>query len=197
MADRMRVWALLPPLVLLLTVFAESLLAEKVKPLNPDCDVCPVVIGYDGEEARDILGKEGIGLLLKLTWFEQKTSKIDLDGVRKTGSEREGDEGYELLVLSYKHMISINSIKDGAVIKIQTDVQHLTPGGVTGAWAPEIYLTPPRYAEIEKNDTLDMAWDKVKTGSMYEYINKHNADGPVFKENLRKMILYVLQVVTA
>lgn len=196
MANRMRSWLLLLPLVMLI-VFAERVLAEKVKPLNPDCDVCPVVISYDGEEARGILGKEGIRLLLKLATIEQKTSKIDLDGVRKTGSERDGDEGYELLVLSYKHMISINSIKDGAVIKIQTDVQHITPGGVTGAWAPEIYLTPPQYAEIEKNDTLGMAWDKVKDGSLYGYINKFSADGPVFKDNLSKMILYVLKAVTS
>jgi hypothetical protein len=195
MAHRMKLrWLIL--LLILLIVFPGGILAEKVKPLNPDCDVCPVVISYEGEEARGILGKEGVALLLKLSTIKEKTSKIDLDGVKKTGSERDGNEGYELLVFSYKHMISINSIRDGAVVKIQTDFQNLNSGGGANSWAPEIYLTPPSFAAIQKDDDLKTAWDKVKNSTLYEYINTSNANGPVFKDNLRKMILYVLEAVT-
>lgn len=177
-----------------LIFFPEIIFAERVKPLNPDCDVCPVVICYEGEEARRILG--GLNSVVKLSALEEKTSKIDLDGVRKTGSEKDADEGYELLVFSYKHLISINSIHDGAVIQIKTDHQNLSPKGSLDTWAPEIHLRPPDFARINKTDSLDAAWNKFKEGSLYSYVNRNNTDHGVFTDNLRKMILYVLDSVT-
>ncbi|MDX9786052.1 MAG: hypothetical protein RBT11_04735 [Desulfobacterales bacterium] len=182
--------------VVLLIIFPESLFAERVKPLNPDCDVCPVVICYEGEEAKRILGKEAVNLLLKLTNLEQKTNKIDLDGVKNTGSETDSDEGYELLVFSYNHLISINSIFDKAVIQIKTDPRSLSPEGISTAWSPEIHLRPPGFVVIDKTDDLETAWHKVKEGSLYQYINKDGAPHHMFKDNLGKMILYVLKTVT-
>lgn len=177
-----------------LIFFPGEIFAERVKPLNPDCDVCPVVICYEGEEARRILG--GVYSLMKLSALEEKTSKIDLDGVRKTGSEKDADEGYELLVFSYKHLISINSIHDKAVIQIKTDHQNLSPKGNLDTWAPEIHLRPPAFAQINKTDSLDAAWDKFKEGSLYSYVNRNNTDHGVFADNLRNMFFFILESVT-
>ena len=40
----------------LLFIISTFAFAESVKSLYPDCEVCPVVISYDGDEARNILG---------------------------------------------------------------------------------------------------------------------------------------------
>jgi hypothetical protein len=180
----------------LLFVFPGSVLGEKVKPLNPDCDVCPVVICYDGEEAKGILGKEGAKLLLKLSTIQKKISKIDLDGVKKPGSENEDNEGYELLVFIYPNMIAINFISDSSAIKIQTDSKNLAPDGVTRAWAPEIYLSP-HYAPIKKDDDIKTAWGKVKESSLYQYVNNNKKEDRIFNNNLRELILHVLKAVAS
>jgi hypothetical protein len=46
--------------------------AESVKPLNPDCVVCPVVISYDGSEAKKILGDNAAQQILNLGKIKQK-----------------------------------------------------------------------------------------------------------------------------
>jgi hypothetical protein len=77
-----------------------------------------------------------------------------------------------------------------------TDSQNLGPGGVPSVWAPEIYLTPPGSAQIEKNDDLRTAWDKIKEGELYRYINSNSMDHGVWNDNPRNMILSVLKAVT-
>lgn len=165
----------------LMFIFPALSFAENVKPLNPECAVCPVVISYEGDEARKILGQEGIKLLLKLKEIDQKTSKIDLDGVRKNGSEFGSDEGYELLVIAYKHKVVINSIQDKSSLTVLTDHEK-----------HEIRLKNDDI-RIGKDDDLEMAWAKVKTGKLYEHINGMGmAD---WNENLSKIIYVALKAV--
>ena len=170
--------------------------AEVVKPLNPDCDVCPVVISYGKDETKKILGTKGMHLLSLLKKIDSKTSKIDLDGLKKPGSEKDSDEGYELLVFSYKHLVAINSIKDKTTIKIKTDFKNLRPDNISSTWAPEIQLTPPQFSQIEKNDDLETAWEKIKIGMLYQYINNYSMDHNTWTENLRKTLIFVLDEVT-
>ncbi len=183
--------------LMLFIILSTNAFAEKVKLLNPDCDVCPVVICYDGDEAKSILGKAGIQFLLKLKDIDQKTIKIDLDGLQKIGSENDSDQGYELSVRSYKHLISIRSIRDGALIKIKTDYKNLSAEGALNVWSPEIQLKPRTHAQIEKEDDLETAWIKIKESRLYQYINNNSENHSLWNKNLSKMILYVLEAVTA
>ena len=57
-------------------------------------------------------------------------------------------------------------------------------------------MRPPLHNAIDKEDDLETAWDKVKNGLLYQYINNGSMDHVVWKDNLRKMILYVLKAVT-
>jgi hypothetical protein len=192
---RLKLWLVISFLALFI-IFPLNVFAERVKPLNPDCDVCPVVICYDGDEAKGILGKAGIQLLLKLKEIEKKTIKIDLDGLKKIGSEKDSDEGYELLVFGYKHLISINSIRYGAVIKIRTDYRNLNSEGVSNSWTPEIHLKPDNNIQIEKDDDLETAWNKFKKSPLYHSINNNSMDHSGWTDNLRKMVLHVLENLT-
>lgn len=166
---------------------------EKVKPLNPNCDVCPVVISYNHAETRNILGKTGKDKILKLRAIEEKTVKIDLDGLKKIGSENDSDYGYELLVFVYQHMIAINSIPDGSSIKLKTDFNDLIRHQNMDQWNPEIQLSPSNRYEIEKSDTLDAAWSKMKKSRMYDFIN-NSIDQEHWERNLGKFLMMILDV---
>lgn len=186
------------PCLLLLLVYPAGVFAEKVKPLNPDCDVCPTAICYEGNEARELLGMDGMRLLLKLKSenLDQKTNKIDLDGKKPIGLEKDPDEGYELLVFSYKHLVAINSLQDTSTIKIETDFQNLKPGDDSNTWMPEIQLMPPNSDAIQKTDDLETAWKKMKASRLYIVVNHNSNDHKVWKENLSKTIRKVLEAVT-
>lgn len=183
--------------LMLFIILSANAFAEKVKPLNPDCDVCPVVICYDGDEAKRILGKAGIQFLLKLKDIGQKTIKIDLDGLQKIGSENDSDQGYELTVYGYKHLIAINSIRGGGTIKIKTDYKNISAEGASNAWAPEIHLTPRTYNQIEKEDDLEIAWEKFKESRLYQYINNNSESHSLWNKKLSKMVLYILEAIAA
>lgn len=190
MSDKIFLKCILAGLLLLVLqpVFSH---AEKVKPLNPDCDVCPIVICYENAEARDLLGKEGKSLLLKLNSLEQKKIKIDLDGLKIVGSEKDDDDGYELSISGNKFSITINSIMDHSSIQIKTDFNNLISRNKHSIWAPEIHLRPRN--AIEKNDNLESAWEKMKSSTIYQHINGGGMDHGTWNNNLKKTILYVLE----
>lgn len=156
--------------LLCIVLFSPTVLsAEIVKPLNPDCAICPVVISFEGKEAKKLLGNGGKALILKLSNIENKTFKIDMDGVRKPGSEIDSNKGYELLVSVYPDFIAINCIQDESSIKIETDHKQLK-AGTSDSWSPEIQLGSAE-AKIQKDDDLEIAWEKVKMGKLYQYIS--------------------------
>ncbi len=163
--------------------------AEKVKPLNPDCDVCPVVISYDSEESRNLIGETGKNLISKLTNIKEKTVKIDLDGIKKTGSEKDGDDGYELVIFVYQHMVAINAVRDGSSIKLKTGFNHLITHQALDQWNPEIQLTPSDAHAIERSDPLALAWAKMRKSRMYDFIN---SSGDKWEQNLGQFLLMVL-----
>ena len=83
------------------------------------------------------MGFEGKRWLLKLKNRDtsQKTHKIDLDGVKAVGTENDPNQGYELLCISYKHSVVVNSLQDSSSIKINTDYKRLdSAGGASNAW---------------------------------------------------------------
>ena len=173
----------------IVTAFA---FAEKVKPLNPDCEVCPVAISYDGDEARNLLGKDGMSQIMKLDKIEKKTRKIDLDGTKMIGTEKDRDDDYELKVIIYKHLIVINSLQDGSSIKIKTDLNKSELHRDMNKWNPEIQLMSSGGNEIRKTDNLDLAWEKMKDSSIYGYAN-NSIDHRKWNNNFREFVLNVLE----
>ncbi len=170
--------------------------AERVKPLNPDCAACLVVISYEGSEAKEILGTEGQSLIQKLEAISSKKSiKIDLDGKKKPGSGESKDQDYELLVFIYPHLIAINAIKDSSTLKIKTDLNSLKLYKDLNKWNPEIQIIPPNGLEISQSDSLDIAWLKCNASMIYEYVNG-NSDHEEWNENFRAFILNILKVAT-
>ncbi len=175
----------------IVTTFA---LAERVKPINPGCESCPVAISYDGDEARNILGKDGMSLIMKLDKNEKKKRKIDLEGVKAIGTEKDSDDGYELLVIVGKDAIAINSIQDLSSIKIKTDFDDSELHRDLNKWNPEIQLLLSRSHGIRKTDNLDSAWEKMKDSNIYRHVN-NSIDDTNWNNNLRKFILNVLKAV--
>ena len=168
--------------------------AERVKPLNPDCETCPLVISYDGDEARNLLGKDGMSQIMKLEKIEKKRRKIDLDGLKVIGTEKDSDEGYELLVIVYKHLIVINSLQDGSSIKIRTDFSEPELHRDMNQWNPEIQLLLSGVNEIKETDNLALAWEKMKDSCIYGHVN-NSIDHRKWNKNFRAFVLNVLEAV--
>ncbi|WP_321491872.1 hypothetical protein [uncultured Desulfobacter sp.] len=130
-----------------------------------------------------------MNLILGLKDIKEKTLKIDMDGVKNTGSDKDEDDGYELLIFVYQHMIAINSIPDGSSIKLKTGFKNLIKDQNINPWNPEIELSPSNEHNIEKTDQLDVAWSKMRQSSMYNFINSGEK---TWGQNLGKFLLMVL-----
>lgn len=166
--------------------------AETVRPLNPDCEECPVVISYSSEETRTILGNEGQALLMDLeTVFPKKSLKIDIDGKKEPGTEESTDNDYELLVFFYPRIIVMTSTQDSSSIKLNTD--YATLKQKKGKWNPELELMATEEHEITSRDTLPIAWIKISNSRIYEYINR-NKDEKNWNENLQGFVLNILKI---
>lgn len=171
--------------------------AETVKPLNPDCEVCPVVISFGSNETKTMLGQEAVDLLRKVIALGERTTKLDLDGMLKPGSDADSDSGYELTVNAYRHLVSIRSIDDGATIKLRTDYRNIGKDGVPASWSPEIQLNAPSHNQIERTDDLDAAWRRFDESMLAYYINGSHPDRTPSKQKLGSFIIGVLQAIVA
>ncbi|MBI9092072.1 MAG: hypothetical protein JEZ12_22900 [Desulfobacterium sp.] len=170
--------------------------AERVKPLNPDCAACLVVISYEGSEAKEVVGTEGQSLILKLDAISSpKSIKIDLDGKKKPGPGDSNDPDYELLVYIYPHLIAINAIKDSSTLSIKTDIKSLKSFKDQNKWNPEIQIATSQGLDISRSDTLDIAWLKCNASMIYEYVNG-NSDHKEWNGNFRTFIIDILKVAT-
>ncbi len=172
-----------------------SVFAEKVKPLNPDCDVCPVVIAYEGDEAKNILGEKIKQQILKLSKMQKKVLKIDLDGIKPVGSEHDNNKGYELIVYTYPHLISISTVQDSSNIKIQTDYQSLKSNMDINKWSPKIELMPSNDLAIDREDSLETAWSKMRLSIIYSYIN-NNIDHRKWDNAFKKFLGNIISLAT-
>ena len=177
-----------------LFIVTSSAFAERVKPLNPDCETCPVAISYEGDEARNILGKDGMSLIMQLGKIEKKIRKIDLEGDKTIGTEKDSDDGYELLVIVSKDTIAINSIQDLSCIKIKTDFDDSELQRDINKWNPEIQLLLSRAYGIRETDNLDSAWEKMKQSDIYWHVD-NSMDDTEWNNNFRNFILNVLEAV--
>jgi hypothetical protein len=171
--------------------------AETVKPLNPDCEICPVVIFFDSNETKAMLGQEAVDLLRKVIAIGERTTKLDLDGMLRPGSDADSNSGYELTVNAYRHFVSIRSNDDGATIKLKTDYRNIGKEGVPGAWSPKIQLSAPSHNQIERTDDLDVAWRRFDESMLAYYINGSHPDRTPSKQKLGSFIIGVLQAIAA
>ncbi len=132
------------------------------------CDICPGQIHYGPDAAREILGPEGLKLVLKLR--RNKETKIDLDGVLRNGSEEDGNAGYELVITSGQNVIDIKDMHDKSYLLIVTDRLSARQTGTLDTWRPEIYLQSRISERIDRGDSLRLAWDKFKKSNIYQWV---------------------------
>ena len=131
-------------------------------------------------------------MIMRINGTGKMTRKIDLDGHKGIGTEKDSDDDYELLVFVYKDKIAINSIQDGSSINIKTDLNEAESHRDINKWNPEVQLILSREYEIKKSDTLDLAWEKVKGSSIYEYAN-NSLDHRKWNNNLSTFLSQVLE----
>jgi len=163
--------------------------AEDIKNYS-DCDVCPGAIHYGSEEAKKILGPAVFRLASRLK--EDKTIKIDMDGVLKNGSEKDPDAGYEIKIWG-TDILFIKSIIDGSLIQIVTDKLNTGQAGSFDNWQPEIYLDSRPSQEIDLEDSVKVAWTKMKASNIYRWVapGKYAINWPSM---LKKKILEAMQL---
>jgi len=132
------------------------------------CDICPGQIHYGPEEAREILGSEGLKLVTKL--HRNKAVKIDLDKVRENGTEEDSDEGYELVITSGQNVIDVKDIHDNSYVLIVTDHFSARGAETLDGWRPEIYLQARQADRIDREGSLREAWDKFEKSNIYQWV---------------------------
>ncbi len=166
--------------------------AEYVKALNPSCDVCPVVIAYNGQESRAILGEKGLTAVRNIEKaFPKKAVMIDIDGIKAPGPEIGNRDGYEIRVFIYPHLIVMSTIQDASALKIHTDYQNLVTDPL--AWRPEIHLSPAKKIQINMTDSLEDAWVKFGLTRIHSHVNDQ-VQNAKWEEKLAAFIIENLMI---
>lgn len=158
-----------------------------------DCDVCRGGIHYGPDEAKVILEKECLDLFVLLE-DAAKTIKLDLDGVLKTGSKDTPDSGYEIKIWGVSPFF-IKDLRDGSMILITNSVNDPARGPTMENWKPEIYLYASKSNEIDLKDSMDIAWEKIKSSGIYFWISSEN-EGNQWNASFKKKILETLKLMT-
>jgi len=159
---------LLGPIFLVIAIFITPFAhAEDVQTYG-GCDICPGQIHYGPDDAREILGPEGLKLVLRLK--RNKETKIDLDGVLKNGSQEDSEKGYELVISSGQNVIDIKDMHDKSYLLIVTDHLSARQTGALDTWRPEIYLQSTPSDRISRDDSLKVAWDKFEKSNIYQWV---------------------------
>ena len=151
-------------IAILITSFAY---AEDVQTYG-GCDICPGQIHSGPDEAKEILGPEGLKLVSKLRM--NKETKIDLDGVLKNGSQEDSAKGYELVITSGQNVIDIKDMHDKSYLLIVTDHLSARQTGTIDTWRPEIYLQSRVSERIDRGDSLRLAWDKFEKSNICQWV---------------------------
>ena len=155
------------------------------------CEICPGQIHYGPDEAREILGPEGLKLVLKLT--RNKETKIDLEGALKNGSQEDNDTGYELVISSGQNVIDIRDLHDKSYALIVTDRFGAWKTGTTDSWHPEIYLQARISDRIDRDDSLALAWDKFEKSNIYQWMGLKE-DETIWRGLLGKKLLEAISL---
>jgi hypothetical protein len=177
-------------IALFLPIF--SLYAEDNKNYA-NCDICHGGIHYGPEEAKEILGKECFDLIALLR-DQLKTVKIDLDGDLKNGSRETPDTGYEIKAWGADPFY-IEDLRDGSIILISSQTADLGQASTFGSWWPEIYLYASESDEIDLKDSMDVAWEKMKSSAIYFWVMSEN-ENMEWNGLLKARMLKVLKLIT-
>jgi len=178
------------PVLLCLILCAASAFGEDNKNYS-DCGVCPGSIHYGYEEARELMGKEGLDLIRRVDESVDQVILLDLDGVMKPARTKEKEPGYEIKITGFKNIIYIKSLMDDSYIQIVTDSGTARQSAVLSDWHPEIYLQSGDNDHITLKDTTEAAWDRMKQSHIYNWITS-GKDEVKIRGMLKEKILYTL-----
>lgn len=155
--------------LLSITSFMAFGYAEEVKNYS-NCDVCAGTIHFGVAEARKVIGLEGMKLIRKMTRSDHIIIKVDIDGVLRNGSAGDSDTGYEIKIDSYQNVVYIKSLLDESYIQIVNVFQNAQRSNSLHDWHLEIYLQSAQSDKIRLEDTVTIAWEKMKTSHVYDWI---------------------------
>ena len=177
-------------LVMILT--CPSGYAEDIANYN-GCDVCPGTIHYGVFEAKIIIGLEGPALAAKSTNVERREIKVDLDGSLPYGSKEDSDTGYEIRVLVLENVIYVTDLRDNSYIYFVTDSANLRRPDKFANWSPEIFLQAGDEEKIRLDDSLKIAWNKMRKSSIYGWVTSNDKEVD-WTESLRVKLLWILKL---
>lgn len=135
------------------------------------CEVCEGGIHYGYEEARRIIGTEGMKIIAMLP--PKPSVKIDLDGVRKPGTTADPDAGFEISAWG-RDVIYIKHLDDGSKIYIIADRRNAKSQTRLSEWYPEIYMETSHDDAIHLKDSVKEAWKKMESSMIYKWMAKNH-----------------------
>jgi hypothetical protein len=190
-AGRIEGVVLLGVLLVMILLTGPSAYAEDISNYN-GCDVCPGTIHYGVFEAKILIGLKGPALAARLKKAERKEIKVDLDGSLPYGSKKDS-AGYELKVLVLENAIYIIDLRDGSYIYFVTDSVNIGLGNWYTNWSPEIFLQAGDEDKIRLDDSVKVAWDKMRKSSIYGWVTSNDAEAD-WTESLREKLIWVLKL---
>jgi hypothetical protein len=160
-----------------------------------DCKTCWGSIHYDPGETLQILGQKTFDLAARLSDMDEGIikRKIDLEGVKTPGSAKDPDDGYEIKIAASRQTIYIRDLKDKSYIHLVPDFDGLAAGRQLKQWRPEIFLQAGVGQKIELKDPLTLAWKKMKTSSIYQWVESTDPTKQ-WTENLKDSICWVFEL---
>lgn len=155
-----------------------------------DCDICPGTLHYGPDEARTILGPEG---LIGITRFnEVGRISLDLPWTEPPAKNTAAPAGLRVVLSGDSRILYFKDPEDQSYIQIVTDCHRAHQMSISGAWHPEIYLQSGHDSRIEQTDSLDVAWIKLKQSNIYAWVM---ADGSaVWQEALKARVVQALEL---
>ncbi len=144
-----------------------------------DCNVCPGSIHYGPDEARTLLGKDGLKAIALL----QENDQIIMD-LEKPSTVR---------VHGNSRILYIQDSIDESYVQIVTDYVHARQKVALQSWHPELYVQSGKADIINRDDTVDQAHAKLRESNIYHWVMGGNSI-VAWDYALRKKLLQVLSM---
>ncbi|HNR14596.1 MAG TPA: hypothetical protein PKM59_14915 [Thermodesulfobacteriota bacterium] len=133
-----------------------------------DCEACPGNLHYGPDQARTILGQEGLLCIVRLKEFNRMSRS--LPQTNPAAKNASAFAGLSIELSGNSAVLFLKDTEDQSYIQIVTDYLQVHQMGTPGAWSPEIYLQSSRDNRIELTDSLDNAWNKLKQSNIYAWV---------------------------
>ncbi len=168
----MRVFRIYIYTIILFTLFSLTAYAEE-NSNYADCDVCHGSIHLTIPETRGLLGIKGANTIKKLPLPYKRQIKIDLDRILINGTKDTPNEGYEIMIWGSVNFI-IKSLVDRSSIFMVTSRRQLSnyEESHDHVYQPHIYLSSGHDDEIALDDSIEIAWEKMKFSKIYQWVGK-------------------------